>query len=191
MQHISTQVETWKPVVGYEGHYEVSDHGRVRSLDRPLIYKDGRKGRLPGKMRKTPAGTHGYPEVSFRKDGHPRVRTVHTLVLEAFIGLRPKGMEACHADGDRTNNHLQNLRWDTSSENNFDKATIGRDHNRNKTHCPRGHALEDRNTRGTERRAGRRCCLACDRAHSHIYRHPEDRTRFQEIADLKYRAIVS
>lgn len=183
--------EIWKPVVGYEDLYEVSDHGRIRSLGRELTYKDGRRGRLPGKMRKISNHNQGYSIISFRRDGVAKTSLVHRVVLEAFVGPCPEGMEACHRDGDRKNNQLSNLRWDSSSENNLDKGRIGRDHNRNKTHCPRGHALEDRNNRGTERRAGRRCCLACDRAHSHIYRHPEDRTRFQEIADLKYREIVS
>ena len=189
MQHNISTPEQWRPVVGYEEIYEVSSHGRVRSVDRPLIYKDGRKGRLSGKIRKTPVGNHGYPEVSLRKNGKSEVRTVHSLVLEAFVSPRQKGMECCHRDGNRQNNHLDNLRWGTSSENQYDIVRLGRDHNRNKSECPRGHLLEYPNIRGAELRRGHRTCLACDRAKSYVRRHPG--MSFEKVADEKYRQIVS
>lgn len=115
--------EHWKPVVGYEGLYEVSDLGRVRSLARVT--------------------THGHPVASSylkpipQRAGHLRVmlcdgpshtciRFIHVLVLEAFVGLRPKGAHSRHfPDRDPTNNALTNLSWGTRKENEADKAIHG------------------------------------------------------------------
>lgn len=187
----ATQKEVWKPVVGWEDSYEVSNMGNVRSIDRPLTYKDGRKGFIKGKPKKISAGAHGYPVTRLTRNGRTKGALVHRLVLEAFVGPCPPNMEACHANAIRTDNRLENLRWDTYSENQYDKGRVGVDHNRNKTHCPRGHLLAVPNIRGTEARMGHRSCLACDRAHSHIHRHPELREQFKEIADLKYREIMN
>src|SRR5260370_19537414 len=115
-------IETWKPVVGFEGQYEVSDLGRVRSLDRykthvqrdslgaVITVRRKYKGRIlrPGKQNS------GHLHVNLGR-GHT-VR-VHTLVLEAFVSLAPDGLEGCHGDGVPSNNRLSNLRWDTHQAN--------------------------------------------------------------------------
>ncbi len=68
----------------------------------------------------------GYLQVALYRDGKPTFRYVHNLVLEAFVGPRPKGMEACHApDNDRTNNAINNLRWGTPKSNGEDKVKHG------------------------------------------------------------------
>lgn len=117
--------ELWKPVVGFEGFYEVSDHGRVRSVDRLVMHWQGglrkRKGCL---LKASPMPGIGYPRVSL--GGDQINKFVHTLVLEAFVGPRPDGHDACHADGTRTNNHLSNLRWDSRSANMADRQEHGR-----------------------------------------------------------------
>ncbi|WP_430228026.1 NUMOD4 motif-containing HNH endonuclease [Paraburkholderia tropica] len=123
-------MEQWKSVVGYEGFYEVSDLGGVRSLDRPggRGCSDAvRHGRV---LKPFVDSGNGYLAVNLSKCGKARKRTVHTLVLEAFVGPRPMGMEGCHGDGDRTNARLGNLSWDTPSKNWDDKrrhgtATVG------------------------------------------------------------------
>lgn len=116
--------ERWLPVVNWEGLYEVSDQGRVRSLDRVDSMGRLRKGRLIT----TAPGSHGYPMAQLYRDGKRSGRTVHSLVLEAFVGPRPAGADACHCDGSRTNNALSNLRWDTRPGNHADKIAHG-------THC--------------------------------------------------------
>jgi len=150
--------EQWLPVVGYEGIYEVSDQGRVRSLDRVLHYSNGQRRTFPGKSLKHYLLRGRYPTVRLRCNGQTRTRYVHHLVLEAFVGLRPEGTEACHANDIPNDNRLVNLRWDTKSANVQDQIKNGRNHNTEKTHCKHGHEFTPENT-CTKR--GFRQCRAC------------------------------
>jgi hypothetical protein len=109
--------EKWKPVVGYEGIYEVSDQGRVRGLDRT-----DRSGKLrKGGIRKQKTSRDGYKTIGLR-NVFIRTFSVHRLVLGAFVGPCPEGMECCHfPDNDPSNNNLDNLRWDTPENNHADR----------------------------------------------------------------------
>lgn len=113
-------METWRPVVGFEGRYEVSDAGRVRSLDARVRYVDraGREGfRLhQGKVlsARISAGSR-YVRVALAPS--KTFRMVHTLVAEAFCGPRPDGYVAMHLDGNRRNNCADNIAWGSQSEN--------------------------------------------------------------------------
>ena len=184
-------LEQWKPVNGYEGIYEVSSHGRVRSVDRTVTYSNGQVRHLKGKVLRTPLGKRGgYPFVDLRYQGKGQTRYVHSLVAESFIGTRPEGMEVCHNDGDSTNNHLDNLRYGTSRDNELDKVRHGTHNNTAKTHCPRGHELFAENVPPSIAKLGRRQCLACDRARSRVYYHPELKPQFKAVADSYYQAIL-
>lgn len=114
--------EEWRPILGYEGIYEVSDHGRVRSLDR--IDANGHFRRR--KVLKACANAHGYFVVGLCRDGVAREGKVHILVLQTFVSERPAGHDACHYDGDQSNNSLPNLRWDTAKNNIADRSRHGR-----------------------------------------------------------------
>lgn len=120
--------ERWKSIAGFEGLYEVSDQGRVRSLAR-VIHLYGRFGRmsrsLPQKMLKPQKHDGGYAKFTFWKNGVDYQRFLHTLVLTAFKGARPAGMQACHNNGDKADNRLANLRWDTPSANQLDRERHG------------------------------------------------------------------
>lgn len=154
--------EQWRPVVGYEGDYEVSNKGRVRSLDRTVVHNSGRTQRRKGRLLATIL-VLGYPRVNLTTPARgARAARIHVLVLEAFVGLRPDGMHGCHNDGDPTNNALSNLRWGTRSENMLDKRKHGTHHNAAKTHCNRGHPFDEANTY-TDRHGGFRHCRACGR----------------------------
>jgi len=115
-------------VVGFEGFYEVSDMGRVRSLDRMTVIQ-GRWGVMKrfqrGCLLKPLLHTGGYKRVTFWKGGQFRNAFIHILVLEAFVGPRPFHMEACHGDGSKDNNRLSNLRWATAKENQADREAHG------------------------------------------------------------------
>lgn len=111
--------ERWAPVFGYESQYEVSDHGRVRSLARWRRGKSGSLVPVPGRImrttvKKASARTRPYVEIHLR-DGSPReVRSrsflVHRLVAQAFVGELFEGAQVDHIDGDHANNHWTNLR---------------------------------------------------------------------------------
>lgn len=152
--------EKWLPIPGYEGIYEVSDLGRVRSLDRINAKNAFQKG----KPKKPTVGSHGYLLVYLYKFGKGTTRSVHSLVLETFKGPAPKGYQGCHWNGDRADARLENLRWATPSENEYDKQRHGTDHEVNKTHCPRGHPLKEPNLVPSKLRGGSRECLSCSRS---------------------------
>lgn len=156
--------EQWRPVVGYEGIYEVSSSGRVRSLARTDAQGGRRKERL---LKPSRMDAWGHRGVKLRRDGVITSRYIHHLVLEAFVGPRPPGMEACHWNDVKDDNRLANLRWATKSDNRHDCVRNGNDPNARKTHCLRGHEFTEDNTRTY---AGRRHCRACQRIHDAAYR---------------------
>lgn len=151
--------ERWLPIPGWE-HYEVSDLGRVRSLDHMVVTKGGAQKLQRGKVLTPTVARTGYLRLTLYAGGSEPVRQrqrsmhVHILVLEAFTGRRPvpppghKRMEGRHLDGNRLNNRLTNLAWGTSSENSQDAILHGTFHFRPaKTHCPQGHPYSGDNLR--------------------------------------------
>ena len=111
-------MEVWKPVSGFEGIYEVSDRGNVRSLDRYYTGKDGRRILYKGQPIKAAIGKNGYRVVSLWKKGCGSMRYVHRLVAEAFIPNPLNKKTVNHKDDCRTNNNVSNLEWATFSKNN-------------------------------------------------------------------------
>lgn len=107
-------VENWRPVAlpDWKDLYEVSDQGRVRRTATKRVLKPG-------------AHPRGYHSIVFSNAPLRTCKLVHRLVLEAFVGPCPKGLETLHGNGVRTDNRLSNLRWGTSSENEDDKRRHG------------------------------------------------------------------
>lgn len=122
---MSDYPERWLPVVGWEGLYEVSNLGRVRSLPR----KGGNNRMYGGRILRPGLGSNGYLTVVLCRQGAPdRSYCVHTLVLEAFSGPRPDRMEACHGPmGPLVNAWPSNLSWGTRAENAADRYRDGTD----------------------------------------------------------------
>jgi hypothetical protein len=123
-QQLSTP-EEWRAIPGWEGRYEVSDQGRVRSLR----FKNGRVDRprpAPLVLSHHTAKT-GYVVVGLPSSGKSRTfpALIHRLVLEAFVGPCPDGMECAHENGIRDDNRVSNLRWDTRAGNHADKDRHG------------------------------------------------------------------
>lgn len=104
--------EEWREVVGFEGLYEVSNRGRVRSLDRMTNGPHGSR-RIRGRVLKPSThSTSGYKLVTLRNSGKNRSTSVHSLMAEAFLGSRPnKDSIVAYIDGDPENTHIDNLTW--------------------------------------------------------------------------------
>lgn len=139
--------EVWVPVVGHEGIYEVSAHGRVRSLERVEVQSNGRMRRKRGVILKPRSnGKYGYLGVSL---GRNSFVYVHRAVASAFLG-DVAGMDVDHRNGDTGDNHVSNLRILTHAEN----MAIQRER---KPVCRKGHAFHENEIW----RAGRRTCRKC------------------------------
>jgi hypothetical protein len=111
-------MEVWKSVKGYEGLYEVSNTGKIKSLDRVFIHKDGRERLYIGKMRKLVSDKAGYQTVILRYlDKKPFCAKVHRLVAEAFLINKEDYKEVHHKDEDKANNSVNNLEWCSRSYN--------------------------------------------------------------------------
>jgi hypothetical protein len=143
--------EQWRSVVGYEGKYEVSSTGKVRSLPR--------KNRTQLKELKPSKDGDGYPQVMLYRNGRGKTKKISVIVAEAFLGPRPDNVEVRHKDGNNTNNQVTNLEYGTKSENTKDSVRHGTHANAKKTHCPRGHEYTKQNTYITGR--GSRVCRTC------------------------------
>lgn len=111
-------MEVWKPVRGYEEYYEVSNLGRIKSVYRLTVFKDGRKRRFYGKILATRSvNNSGYLTVGLHDSGKTKTFLVHRIVAEAFVS-NPYGRdEVNHIDQDKLNNSASNLEWCTHKEN--------------------------------------------------------------------------
>lgn len=126
--------ERWMPVKGFEGSYEISDHGRLRSLDRVTRNKLGRLFSVRGVMKKTHINNSGYECADLSLDDVKKKVTVHRLVALHFCENRlGQGAEVNHIDGNRLNNRADNLEWVTRKENVRDTVERGT-HNVDKAH---------------------------------------------------------
>lgn len=115
----SQSTEEWRPVVGYEGWYSVSSHGRVRR-DRT-----GRRTHSGLILKQVVRSSDGYLAVGLSKDSKSRLINVHILVCEAWHGVRPDGKTVNHIDGIKTNNAPPNLEWVTPKENSEHAVKFG------------------------------------------------------------------
>lgn len=185
--------EQWRTAPGYPD-YRVSNMGRVLSVKRTIHFiKQGK----PATM--TRGGKMMSPNFTNKKRGDKHLKVlltvnrksrgvyVHRLVMAAFVGPCPDEMEICHNNGDPTDNRLENLRYDTRSENMIDIVRSGEHHHAKKTHCPQGHAYIDANLVPSGLKHGYRACLSCNRARRKISRNPGLKDQFMEIANENYR----
>lgn len=110
--------EEWRDIEGYDGHYQVSSSGRVRSIDWLVIYKNGirriHKGRI---LKQKQHPTYGYMYVGLNKNRVYKTYRVHRLVASTFIPNEKGKDQVNHKDLDRSNNMLANLEWCNASEN--------------------------------------------------------------------------
>lgn len=158
----------WRAIPGWEGHYEVSSEGQVKSIARISV----RGHKVPERILHPTARGAGYLHVGLKRDTN-RIRalmTVHKAVMLAFVGPRPDGNDIRHLDGDPSNNTLANLAYGTRTENNLDAVRHGTNLNAAKTHCNQGHEFTPENTYLFRTS---RICRTCARARR--ARHQEQR----------------
>ena len=112
--------EVWKDIKGYEGLYQVSNLGQIRSLDR-YKYTKGRYGRMKAKIKGRllkPCLNHdGYKEIVLSKDGKSKMYRLHRIVAETFIDNFDNKNQVNHKNGNKLDNKAQNLEWVTCKEN--------------------------------------------------------------------------
>jgi hypothetical protein len=146
-------LEEWRPIPGYEEKYEASNLGRIRSRGTRILKQRLNRG--------------GYAVVELSRPPGSREHVVHRLVLTAFLGEPPEGYHGCHNNGIKTDNRIENLRWDTPSANALDQVAHGTHHHVRKTHCPAGHEYTPENTYMHPR--GLRICRECKRQRDATY----------------------
>lgn len=117
--------EVWKDIPGYEGKYQASDQGRIRSIDRYVKCARGANRLMRGRVLK-PAASKYDPHLSVVLGKGKPGSAVHKLVALAFLGPRPKGQDIRHLDGNPKNNSLENLAYGTRAENIYDVTRIGK-----------------------------------------------------------------
>lgn len=148
------ELETWRPIPGYEGSYSVSDIGRIR---RDARSKGTRAGRILN-----PGVKGGYRVVALHVNGVPRPLRVHRLVALAFVGAPARADSLVrHLDGDSLNNCASNLAYGSHHDNKQDELRHGRNFQSNKTECSNGHLYTPQNT--YIRPDGARDCRVCRR----------------------------
>lgn len=108
--------EIWKDIPDYEGYYQASSEGRIRSVGREVAYNDGRVRIHNGKVLK-PGMSRGYLIVNLCKNGKVKALYIHRLVWMTFNGAIPDGLQVNHIDECKTNNRLENLNLMTCKEN--------------------------------------------------------------------------
>jgi hypothetical protein len=108
--------EVWKDIAGYEGLYQVSNLGRVKSLERMIPYSKGMR-KIPEKIMKQEKNTDGYLRLKLVNNSGKKNKKIHRLVAEAFIPNPEEKKCINHIDGDKSNNCVKNLEWVTYGEN--------------------------------------------------------------------------
>ena len=128
--------EEWKQIPDYEGFYEASDFGRVRSVI-------DRRNTFAGKILKPSISNSGYTCVGLSKNGNKRSFLVHRLIIATFIGCCPNGKQVNHKDGDKTNSRLENLEYVTPHENKLHAFATGLESNKGENHSQSKLTKED------------------------------------------------
>lgn len=132
-------IEIWKDIPGYEGYYQVSSFGKVRSIDRWITYAPSARYKVIKKvfhkgqiLKPALHESYGYYHLSFVKNNIPKDFNVHRLVAESFLDNPNQLPQVNHKDGKKLNNNVNNLEWISTSGNMLHAIDTGLRRNR----CP-------------------------------------------------------
>lgn len=156
-----TMTPEWRPLPGFDGSYEVSSDGQVRSLGRVVLKSNGRTQTTPAKVL-AQQPQNGYLLVHLRRNKAGVKVGVHRLMCLAFYGPPEPGQFALHGDDIGIHNVIENLRWGTRSENVADSIRLGNHAQARKVKCPQGHDY-DLVDIGATGKLLRRGCSECRR----------------------------
>lgn len=179
--------ESWAPVPGLEGLYEVSDQGRVRTLPRLITTTSGARYYRPSQPRVLSPSVHrttGEHYFTATVNKTQSRRLIKTTVLEAHRGSAPAGHVAHRLAGPVTDNRLENLRW-------IPREQAVRRQREARTRCKWGHELTEANLTPVHAVHGTRACLACTRAYGERRQAGMDRSHHQAVSDRHYAAICA
>lgn len=173
--------EIWKDIEDYEGLYQVSNLGRVRSFHR-------HKGWKPGGVLKEYFGNTGYIEVTLWKNGKKKTYQTHFLVARAFLSHHHGDkLDTLHGPNGKKDNSIGNLSLGTRKDNMNDQKRDGTNFQANKKECKRGHTLREPNLIPSDLAKGIRRCRSCANAKT---RRNKD-IDFDTYADMRYQKIMS
>lgn len=119
----ATCVEQWKDIPDYEGYYQISNLGRVKSLERPLVI-NGKKCTYKALIKKLYISKRGYWVVGFCKNGKESQKKIHRLIAESFTQNPQKKPHINHIDGNKLNNDISNLEWVNNRENSCHRVKL-------------------------------------------------------------------
>lgn len=182
-------LEEWRPIRGFEGLYDVSNRGEVRSLPREV--QGTRKYTTKGGPLKGSTHKSGHISVSLSIGGVRKREYIHRLVYQEFVGEIPDGMEIRHLNGVPSDNRLENLRIGTRTDQRNDDIRNGVHWQSGLTHCKRGHPLSAPTLCPTRLKDGHRICLPCKRAMMRKAHHGFSEEEVQKIADEIYAELQS
>lgn len=144
--------------MGWEGLYEVSSLGRVRSFEKTIQTALGVPRTYPARIMKPSVNKRGYSRLTLHSDGQKKYVSLYRLVCEAFHGTAPEGKPwALHRDGNPKNNKADNLYWGSPTENALDRVRHGNNEKANATSCPKGHPYDGENIYWRPDGRGRDC----------------------------------
>ena len=109
--------EIWKDIKGYEGLYQVSNLGRVKSLERKVLRSEGEYRTISERILKPQTTLRGYQRIGLHYKGINKLFRIHRLVAQAFIPNPDNKPEVNHIDGKTSNNRVDNLEWVTAAQN--------------------------------------------------------------------------
>lgn len=179
--------EEWRPVPGWEGYYEASNRGRIRSLDRIIPKQGGQYQKIEGKILKGWRSNKGDIVVSLRRKSKDKTLPIARLVLETFEGPLPDGVEIRHLNGNVRNNNLSNLGRVLPFQNSPNVDIEGANRKAKRTHCKRGHEFNATNTFYVKHNSEtRRRCRACEFTRKRHEDIPPNSPEFKELADMNY-----